>query len=621
MGTRHVGPGHQARAVQQGSKAPVGRYKCILIGKSVRSQRRALRKPEDVTHVAHCSRKEEDLPELEWRQLARRQHPRRGTPASMAAHVHGKHWSRAPRDIVPQVPKNHPGALAKLDSWEDISTKELSQEEDIKIYSIWVNPLFPELLEGSRRPSSSGTHAAGVTAGHQQDASPDQARSTNTEPAAAALAAAAEEEEQRSPLAPTEQEAAKAPASLFSKQGTAAQTGSQAPAPHSPTAHTVALQDTAQWDVSEVRHKRPAEKQDSKSSMMLVERARRDQVRATRSSKAPAPKPVHDPHEHGSTSAAGRVSVPASMGGRHVGPGHQARAVQQGSKAPVGRYKCILIGKSVRSQRRVRRMPEDMAHVADCSRKEEDLQKLKSRFLAHSQHRRRGSPAGSPASMAAHVRGKHWAKAERALVPQVPKNHPGALAKLDSWEDISTKELSQEEDIKIYSIWLSLCCSCFYRRRQGSWPRRTTSGKTAWSSSRTPTLFPRRARQPPSRVVTHRPAPAPGMSPRMSQASPPCRTPQLDGDGPPSSAGCSGLCAGLSAVPASRHSESSSALLPAGPMKVPAAPEPVLHAEGAAQGGTGGMAAGTAPHAFSCPEDIVAPASAGPCMLSEANKS
>ena len=107
----------------------------------------------------------------------------------------------------------------------------------------------------------------------------------------------------------------------------------------------------------------------------------------------------------------------------------------------------------------------------------------------------------------------------------------------------------------------------------------------------------------------------------LPQASPPCRTPQLDGDGPPSCAGCSGLCAGLSAVPASRHSESSSALLPAGPMKVPAAPEPVLHAEGAAQGGTAGMAAGTAPHAFSCPEDIVVPASAGPCVLSEANKS
>ncbi|XP_037263909.1 nucleolar protein dao-5-like isoform X2 [Falco rusticolus] len=455
MGTRHVGPGHQAQAVQQGSKAPVGRYKCILIGKSVRSQRRALRKPEDVTRVAHCSRKEEDLPELERRELARRQHPRRGTPASMAAHVHGKHWATAERALVPQVPKNHPGALAKLDSWEDISTKELSQEEDIKIHSIWVNPLFPELLEGSCRPSSSGTHAAGVTAGHQQDASADPAHSTNTEPAAAALAAAAEEEEQRSPLAPTEQEAAKAPASLFSKQGTAAQTGSQAPAPHSPTAHTVALQDAAQWDVSEVRHKRPAEKQDSKSSMMLLKRARRDEVQAARSSKAPAPKPVHDPHEHGSTSAAGRVSVPASMGTRHVGPGHQARAVQQGSKAPVGRYKCILIGKPVRSQRRARRKPEVISHVADCSRKEEDLQKLKSRFLAHSQHRRRGSPAGSPASMAAHVRGKHWAKAERALVPQVPKNHPGALAKLDSWEDISTKELSQEEDIKIHSIWVN----------------------------------------------------------------------------------------------------------------------------------------------------------------------
>ncbi|XP_037230774.1 uncharacterized protein LOC119142173 [Falco rusticolus] len=457
MGTRHVGPGHQARAVQQGSKAPVGRYKCILIGKSVRSQRRVRRMPEDMTNVADCSRKEEDPQKLKSRFLAHSQHRRRGSPAgspaSMAAHVRGKHWAKAERALVPQVPKNHPGALSKLGCWEDISTKELSQEEDIKNHSTRVNPLFPELQEGPCRPRSSGTHAAGVTAGHQQDASPDQARSTNTEPAAAALAAAAEEEEQRSPLAPTEQEAAKAPASLFSKQGTAAQTGSQAPAPHSPTAHTVALQDTAQWDISEVLLKKPAEEQDSESSMMLVERARTDQVGATRSSKALAPKPVHDPHEHGNTSTAGRVSVPTSMGTRLVGPGHQARAVQQGSQAPVGRYKCILIGKSVRSQRRARRMPEDMTHVADCSRKEEDMQKLKSRFLAHSQQRRRGSPAGSPASMAAHVRGKHWAKAERALVPQVPKNHPGALAKLDSWEDISTKELSQEEDIKIHSIW------------------------------------------------------------------------------------------------------------------------------------------------------------------------
>ncbi|XP_040437361.1 uncharacterized protein LOC121082091 [Falco naumanni] len=343
-----------------------------------------------MTHVAVCSRKEEDLPELEWRQLARSQHPRRGSPASMASHVRGKHWLRAPRAIVPQEPKNHPGALAKLGCWEDISTKELSQEEDIKIHSIWVNPLFPELLEGSCRPSSSGTHTAGVSAGNVQNASPAPTHPMDTEPAAAALAAAAEEEEQRSPLTPTEQEAAKAPASLFGKQGTAAQTGSQAPAPHSPTAHTVALQDAAQWDVSEVLHKRPAEQQDSESSMMLVERTRRDQVRAARSSKDPAPKRVHDPHEHGSTSAAGRVSVPASMGRRHVGPGHQAQAVQEGSKAPVGRYKCILIGKSVRTKRRALGKPEDMTHVAVCSRKEEDLPELEWRQLARSQHPRRG---------------------------------------------------------------------------------------------------------------------------------------------------------------------------------------------------------------------------------------
>ncbi|XP_055674008.1 atherin-like [Falco peregrinus] len=61
--------------------------------------------------------------------------------------------------------------------------------------------------------------------------------------------------EYHTPLAPTAQEAVKELASpLFSKQGTAAQTGSQAPAPHSPTAHTVALQDAAWWDMSDVLH-------------------------------------------------------------------------------------------------------------------------------------------------------------------------------------------------------------------------------------------------------------------------------------------------------------------------------------------------------------------------------
>ncbi|XP_040470641.1 uncharacterized protein LOC121097582 [Falco naumanni] len=213
-------------------------------------------------------------------------------------------------------------------------------------------------------------------------------------------------------------------------------------APCSPTANTNAAEETNRCLL-----------RDSESSMMLVERTRRDQVWAARSSKAPAPKRVHDPHEHGSTSAAGRVSVPASMGMRHVGLGHQAQAVQEGSKAPVGRYKCILIGKSVRTKRRALGKPEDMTHVAVCSRKEEDLPELEWRQLARSQHPRRGSPAGSPASMASHARGNHWLRAPRAIVPQVPKNHPGALAKLGCWEDISTKELSQEEDIKIHSIW------------------------------------------------------------------------------------------------------------------------------------------------------------------------
>lgn len=73
------------------------------------------------------------------------------------------------------------------------------------------------------------------------------------------------------------------------------------------------------------------------------------------------------------------------------------------------------------------------------------------------------------------------------------------------------------------------------------------------------------------------PQPLAYSSPFLSpQAWPPSCTPQLDGDGPPSSGGRSGLCAGRSALPVWRDSKSSSAPLaaPGGSPEKAAGPEP-----------------------------------------------
>ncbi|KAM6033073.1 uncharacterized protein LJ206_001905 [Theristicus caerulescens] len=115
--------------------------------------------------------------------------------------------------------QEEPGALAEEEEWEDDSDMELSQGEDITTDNIWVNPLVPELVqdphaglqEGPGWPTSTGTQAAGETAGNRQSASPAPVSPMDVEPAASALAGAPEEEEHRAPLTPAEQEEAKAP--------------------------------------------------------------------------------------------------------------------------------------------------------------------------------------------------------------------------------------------------------------------------------------------------------------------------------------------------------------------------------------------------------------------------
>ena len=78
----------------------------------------------------------------------------------------------------------------------------------------------------------------------------------DAEPAAVSLATAPEEEGHCAPLTLIGKEVAKAQESpLLSEQPTAAQAESQAAAPHSPAACAAPLQDTDQWDVSEILHK------------------------------------------------------------------------------------------------------------------------------------------------------------------------------------------------------------------------------------------------------------------------------------------------------------------------------------------------------------------------------
>lgn len=162
-------------------------------------------------------------------------------------------------------------ALAKEDEeCEDNSDKEMCQVEEVTIHSIRVTPLVLELFqdlhagphEGPSLPSSMGTEVVGEAAGDLQSASPALAGLRDAEPTASAVATAAEEAGHCVPLSPVAQEEAKTPASLvFGEQATAAKAESQAPAPLSPTAYAMAVQDVTKRVVREVLIKAVAAQQ------------------------------------------------------------------------------------------------------------------------------------------------------------------------------------------------------------------------------------------------------------------------------------------------------------------------------------------------------------------------
>ena len=154
--------------------------------------------------------------------------------------------------------------MSEEDNWEDDDDKELSQDKNITIHSIWVNPSFLEFFQdphavpqdGPCWLSSVGRGAAEDTARDLQSMSPVPEEPMDAEPAAVSLATAPEEEGHCAPLTLIGKEVAKAQESpLLSEQPTAAQAESQAAAPHSPAACAAPLQDTDQWDVSEILHK------------------------------------------------------------------------------------------------------------------------------------------------------------------------------------------------------------------------------------------------------------------------------------------------------------------------------------------------------------------------------
>ncbi|XP_075018728.1 uncharacterized protein LOC142087876 [Calonectris borealis] len=238
-----------------------------------------------VAYVPILSTKTEPPEELERSCLARTGQQQDGPKESELQQQESKEQRFSPTRsgrLNARARQEKPGALAEEEEeWEDNSDKELSQGEDITISSPRVKPLVPELFqdphagpqEGPGWPSSTGAEAAGEAAGNLRSMSPAPAGLLDAEPAASALAGAPEEEGQRTPLAPAEQEEAKASASpVWGEQATAAQAESQAPAPHSPTASDTALLDTVQYIAREVVRRavaviqgpgqQPAEEQD-----------------------------------------------------------------------------------------------------------------------------------------------------------------------------------------------------------------------------------------------------------------------------------------------------------------------------------------------------------------------
>ncbi|XP_055649514.1 uncharacterized protein LOC129783604 [Falco peregrinus] len=161
-----------------------------------------------------------------------------------------------------QQPQDVSGVLSEQDDWEDKYDKELCQEEETLIYSIWANPSFLEfyqdthagLQDGPCWLSSVGRGTSGDKARNLQGVSPVPEEHMDDKPAAAALTGAPVEEWYCASLATVGKEARKTPASpLLSEQPTAV-AESQAAAPHSPIAYNMALQDTDDCKMREVLH-------------------------------------------------------------------------------------------------------------------------------------------------------------------------------------------------------------------------------------------------------------------------------------------------------------------------------------------------------------------------------
>ncbi|KAM6354178.1 uncharacterized protein FN964_007484 [Alca torda] len=162
---------------------------------------------------------------------------------------HRNRQARAAAGRVLPGPQDKPGALAKeecKDSW---------------VRTIWVNRSVAELFQdpeaGSQEepgwPSSPRTEGTAEEGDHPQSASPAPAGPADAEPAASAPAEAPKEDGHLAPLAPEARDEANAPASPVSGERTPAEEPEcQVPAPHGPTLHEDALQDTALSVVREV---------------------------------------------------------------------------------------------------------------------------------------------------------------------------------------------------------------------------------------------------------------------------------------------------------------------------------------------------------------------------------
>ncbi|XP_061204526.1 uncharacterized protein LOC133209759 [Neopsephotus bourkii] len=140
--------------------------------------------------------------------------------------------------------------------WEEGTDKVLSQEEDITVRNLWVNPSVAELFqdpqadiqEGSGFPSSMRMDLTGEAGENLQSISPIPPIPTDTKLAASTLGGAAEEEEHPTPLTlvPQEEQAAPAPVSpACVEQEAAQQAQRQVPALLSPDAYEMAVEEVA----------------------------------------------------------------------------------------------------------------------------------------------------------------------------------------------------------------------------------------------------------------------------------------------------------------------------------------------------------------------------------------